>query len=82
MLKQQLKSISGNHLSQVGYHNYLKEFVKKMILQSQGDHIIDAEERRMERGSARQSSLKGQERASVNQMNTGTVSTATLWKLL
>ena len=34
------------------------------------------------RGSARRSSLKGRERAIVNQTNTGTVSKATLGKLL
>ena len=36
----------------------------------------------MERGSARQSSLKGREMAIVNQMNTGTVSKAVFGKLL
>ena len=46
MPKQQLKSISGNHLSQAGYHNYLKEFAKKKILQSQGHHTIDHLEER------------------------------------
>ena len=39
-------------------------------------------ERGVERGSARRSSLKGRERAIVNQTNTGTVSKATLGKLL
>ena len=36
----------------------------------------------MERGSARRSSLKGRERAIVSQTDTGTVSKATLRKLL
>ena len=50
--------------------------------QSQGQHSTDRlEERGVERGSARRSSLKGRERAVVNQTNTGTVSEATLGKL-
>ena len=43
------------------------------------DHL---EERGVERGSARRSSLKGWERANINQTNIGTVSKATLGKLL
>ena len=51
--------------------------------QSQGHHTIDRlEERGVERGSARRSSLKGRGRAIVNQTNIGTVSKATLGKLL
>ena len=51
--------------------------------QSQGHHAIDRlEERGVERGSARRSSLKGRERVIVNQTNIGTVSKAKLWKLL
>ena len=51
--------------------------------QSQGHHTIDRlEERGVERGSARRSSLKGRERAIVNKTNIGTVSKATLGKLL
>jgi len=51
--------------------------------QSQGHHAIDRlKERVVERGSARRSSLKGRERAIVNQTNTGTVSKATLGKFL
>ena len=50
---------------------------------SQGHHTIDRlEETGVERGSARQSFLKGRERAIVNQTNTGTVSKATSGKLL
>ena len=53
------------------------------MAQSQGDHTIDRlEERDVERGSARRSSLKGRERAIVTQTNIGTVSKATLGKLL
>ena len=40
------------------------------------------EERGVERGSARRSSLKGRERAIINQTNIGTVSKAALEKLL
>ena len=51
--------------------------------QSQGHHIIDRlEERGVERRSGRRSSLKGQQRAIVNRMKNGTVSKATLGKLL
>ena len=51
--------------------------------QSQGHHTIDRlEEKGVERRSARRSSLKGRERAIVSQTNTGTVSQATLGKLL
>ena len=49
----------------------------------QGHHTIDRlEETGVERGSARRSSLKGRERAVVSQTNNGTVSKATLGKLL
>ena len=49
----------------------------------QGYHAIDRlEERGVERGSVRRSSLKGRERAIVNQINIGTVSKATLATLL
>ena len=52
--------------------------------QSQGHHTVDRleESRGVKRGSARRSSLKGRERAVINQANTGTVSNATLGKLL
>ena len=51
--------------------------------QSQGHHTIDGlEDRGVERESARRSSLKGRERAIVNQRNIGTVPKATLGKLL
>ena len=51
--------------------------------QSQGHHNIHRlEERGVERGSAGRSSLKGRERAIVNQTNIGTVSKSTLGKHL
>ena len=51
--------------------------------QSQGHRTIDhLEERGMERGSTQWSSWKVWERAIVNQMNIGTISKATLRKLL
>ena len=54
-----------------------------MRAQSQEHHTIDhLEERGMERGNARQSSLTGQEKAIVNLTNIGTVSKAVLGKLL
>ena len=54
-----------------------------MRAQSQEHHTIDLlEERGGERGSARQSSLKGRERVIVSQVNIGTVSKAMLGKLL
>ena len=51
--------------------------------QSHGHHTSHSpEERGVKRGSARRSSLKGRERAIVSQTNIGTVSKATLLKLL
>ena len=51
--------------------------------QSQGHHTIDLlEERGVERGSARQSSLKRRERAIASKTNIGTVSKTTLRKIL
>ena len=49
--------------------------------QSQRRHTVDRqEERGGEKRNARRSSLKGRERAIVNQTNIGTVSKAPLWK--
>ena len=54
-----------------------------MRAQSQEHHTIDSlEERGVKRESASRSSSKGRERAIVNQRNNGTVSKATLGKLL
>ena len=51
--------------------------------QSQGHHTIDRlEERGVERGNTRRSSLKGRERDSVSQTNLETVSKATLGTFL
>ena len=50
-----------------------------LLSRSQPD---DLEERSVERGSTKRSSLRDRERAIVSQTNTGTVSTATLGKLL
>ena len=51
--------------------------------QSQGHHTVDRiEEKGVERESARRFSLKGRERAIVNQTNIGTVLKATLRKIL
>ena len=50
--------------------------------QIQGRHNINNLKESLERGSARRSSLKGRERAIINQTNTGTVSEVTLGKLL
>ena len=61
----------------------LRSLRQYLRAQSQGHHSIDRlEERGMERGRARWSSLKGRERAIINQMKTGTVSKAALGKLL
>jgi len=50
--------------------------------QSQGHHTIDRlQERGVETGSIQRSSLKGREKAIINQTNIGTVSKATLGKL-
>ena len=55
-----------------------------MRAQRQGRNTIDRLEESgyVERGSTRRSSLKGRERAIVSPTNTGTVSKATLGKLL
>ena len=51
--------------------------------QNQGHHTTDhLEKREVERGSTRRFSLKGRERAIVNQTNIGAISKATLRKLL
>ena len=67
----------------LGRSEVLRSLRHYLRAQSQGHHTIDRlEERGVERGSARRSSLKGRERAIVNQTNIGTVSKATLGKLL
>ena len=67
----------------LGRSKVLRSLRHYLRAQSQGHHTIDRlEEKCIERGSARLSSLKGRERAIVNQTKTGTVSKATLGKLL
>ena len=69
---------SGSLLGRSKVLRSLRHYLRE---QSQGHHTIDRlEERGEERGSARRSSLKEQERAIVNQTNIGTVSKATLGK--
>ena len=61
----------------------LRDLRHYLQAQSHGHHTIDRlEERCVERGSARGSSLKERQRAIVCQTNVGTVSKATLGKLL
>ena len=67
----------------LGRSEVLRSLRHYLQTQSQGHHTIDRlEERGVERGNARRSSLKGRERAIINQTNIGTVSKATLGKLL
>ena len=67
----------------LGRSEVLRSLEHYLWAQSQGHHTIDRQEERVvERGSARRSSLKGRKRAVVNQTNIGTVSKATLGKLL
>ena len=65
----------------LGRSEVLRSLRQYLRIQSQGQHTIDRlEERGVERGSTRRSSLKGREKAIVNQINFGTK--ATLGKLL
>ena len=67
----------------LGRSEVLRSLRHNLRAQSQGHQAIDRlEERGVERGSARRSSLKGRERAIVSQTNIGTVSKAMLWNLL
>ena len=67
----------------LGRSEVLRSLRHYLWTQSQGYNTIDRlEETGVERGSARRSFLKGRERAIVNQTNIGTVSKATLGKLL
>ena len=69
--------------SLLGRSEVLRSLRRQLQAQSQGHHTIDCLEKSgVERGSARRSSLKGRERAIVNQTNIGTVSKATLGKPL
>ena len=62
-----------------GWSEVLRSLRHYLRAQSQDHHTTDRLE---ERGSARRSSLKGRERAIVNQTNIATVLKATLGKLL
>ena len=67
----------------LGISEVLRDLRHYLQAQSHGHHTIDRlEERCVERGSARGSSLKERQRAIVCQTNVGTVSKATLGKLL
>ena len=71
---------NGLHLSR---SEVLRNLRHCLQAQSQEHHTINhLEERGVERGSAKQSSLEGRERDIINQTNIGTVSKATLGKLL
>ena len=63
----------------LGTSEVLRSLRHYLRAQSQGNHTIDRlEERGVERGNARRSSLKGRDHAIVSQTNIGTVSKATL----
>ena len=65
----------------LGRSEVLRSLRHYLRAQSQEHHTVDRlEEKGVERGSARRSSLKGRERASVSQINTGQVSKVTLGK--
>ena len=67
----------------LGKCKVLRSLRHYLLAQSERHHTTNRlEERGSERGSARRSSLKGRERAIVSQTNIGTVSKATLGKLL
>ena len=67
----------------LGRSEVLKSLRHYLQAQSQGHHTIDRlDERGVERGSARQSFLKGREKVIVNHTNIGTVSNAMLGKIL
>ena len=67
----------------LGRSEVLRSLRHYLRSQSLGHHTIDRlEERGVERKSGRRSSLKGRERAIVNQTNIGTVAKAMLGKLV
>ena len=67
----------------LGRSKVLRSLRHYLRAQSQGQHTTDRlEEKRAERGSIRRSSLKGRVRTIVSQTNMGSVSKATLGKLL
>ena len=71
---------SGSLLGRSEVLGSLRQYLRA---QSQGHHTIDRlGERDVEKGSTRRSFMKGGERASVNQMNIGTVLKVAMGKLL
>ena len=71
---------SGLLLGRCGVWRSVRHYLRA---QSQGHHTIDnLEERGAERGSDRQSPLKGQERAIISRVNIASVSMAMFGKLL
>ena len=61
----------------------LRHYLQALSITGNRHHTIGCLEKRdVERGSARESSLKGRERAIVSQMNIGTVSKAMWGKLV
>ena len=67
----------------LGRFEVLRNLRHYLRAQKQGHHTIDRlEERGLERGTARRSSLNVRERAIINQTNIGTVLKATLGKRL
>ena len=68
---------------QLGRSDILRNLRQILQSQSQGHHTVDRLiERGIQKGSGRRSVLRGRHRAIVNQTNIGTVSKATLGKLL
>ena len=67
----------------LGTSEVLRSLRHYLRAQSQGHYTVDRlEEGGVKRGSGRRSSLKGSERAIVNQTNIGTVLKVTMGKLL
>ena len=65
----------------LGRYEVLRSLRHYLRAQCQGHHTIDRlQERGVERGSVQRSSLRGRERAIINQTNTGTVPKATFWE--
>ena len=70
-------------LLRLGRSEVLRSLRPYLLAQNQGHHTIDhLEERGVEIGSGRRSTLRGRDRAIVNQTDIGTVSKGTMEKLL
>ena len=75
-----LASASGLHLGRAEVLRGLRDFLN---MDRPEHHSIDClKERGVEKGSGRHSTLQGRKRSEFNQTNTGTVSMATLGRLL